>query len=103
MKRALPLIFAISLACVSACGDSSSPENAPPSGEAVDARAEQPSAAVTTLGERSCPPESKLDYVSFGAGFFLSWCTGCHARSLPEGGRQKAPLTVNLDTADTRR
>jgi len=52
------------------------------------------------LAERACPPDSTLTWGNFGAPFMLDWCTGCHADSLPEGGRRDAPRSVNLARLD---
>jgi len=41
---------------------------------------------------------SYLRYDNFGAGFSASWCRGCHSSSIPEAGRQHAPLGVDFDT-----
>jgi hypothetical protein len=45
-----------------------------------------------------CPPDNVLTWRSFGAGFLLTWCTGCHASGLPEAERQGAPAGVDFDT-----
>lgn len=46
---------------------------------------------------------SYLAYDNFGGPFVVSWCRGCHASTVPQGMRQKAPLDVNFDTeADVR-
>jgi hypothetical protein len=45
-----------------------------------------------------CPPDDVLTWRSFGAGFLLTWCTGCHSSSLPEEARQGAPLATDFDT-----
>lgn len=53
----------------------------------------QPSAALPP-----CPPDNVLTWRSFGAGFLLTWCTGCHASGLPDAERQGAPTGVDFDT-----
>jgi hypothetical protein len=45
-----------------------------------------------------CPPENVLTWRSFGAGFLLTWCTGCHSSALAEEARQGAPLAVDFDS-----
>ncbi|WP_434427820.1 hypothetical protein [Nannocystis pusilla] len=45
-----------------------------------------------------CPPENVLTWRSFGAGFLLTWCTGCHSSALAEDARQGAPPAVDFDT-----
>lgn len=45
-----------------------------------------------------CPPDNVLTWRSFGAGFLLTWCTGCHASGLPDAERQGAPTGVDFDT-----
>lgn len=45
-----------------------------------------------------CPPENVLTWRSFGAGFLLTWCTGCHSSALAEDARQGAPQAVDFDT-----
>jgi len=37
---------------------------------------------------------------TFGKGFATSWCTPCHAASLPTEERQGAPVGVDFDTLD---
>lgn len=46
----------------------------------------------------ACPPDNTLTWRSFGAGFLLTWCTGCHSSHLPATARQDAPEDVNFDT-----
>ena len=46
----------------------------------------------------ACPPDNTLTWRSFGAGFLLTWCTGCHSSHLGAGARQDAPEDVNFDT-----
>jgi hypothetical protein len=62
-----------------------------------------PTGTPFDIGGRACPPNSVLTYENFGEGFMRGQCTGCHSSALPEGARQNAPITVNLDTyADVR-
>lgn len=46
----------------------------------------------------ACPPDNTLTWRSFGAGFLLTWCTGCHSSHLAASARQDAPDAVNFDT-----
>jgi len=46
----------------------------------------------------ACPPDNTLTWRSFGAGFLLTWCTGCHSSHLAADARQDAPDDVNFDT-----
>ena len=59
--------------------------------------------APTTLEDRECPPDSVLTFENFGGPFISSYCAGCHAKDLPEGMRQEAPLDVDFDTLDATR
>jgi hypothetical protein len=43
---------------------------------------------------------SYLTYDNFGGPFVINWCRGCHSSAIPQGQRQKAPMTVNFDTVD---
>lgn len=61
--------------------------------------------AVPQAGDDGLPPTdpdvcetSYLTYDTFGAGFSANWCRGCHSSTVPEAGRQMAPLGVNFDT-----
>lgn len=45
-----------------------------------------------------CPQGNTLTWRSFGAGFLLTWCTGCHSSHLGADARQDAPDGVNFDT-----
>lgn len=45
-----------------------------------------------------CPPDNPLTWRSFGAGFLLTWCTGCHSSSLAADARQDAPVDIDFDT-----
>lgn len=78
-------------------GDPAAPTAGPPAGE--------PTRPPTAAGEPTrppalppCPPDNTLTRRSFGAGFLLTWCTGCHSSSLPADARQDAPEGVNFDT-----
>jgi hypothetical protein len=46
----------------------------------------------------ACPQDNTLTWRSFGAGFLLTWCTGCHSSHLAADARQDAPIDVNFDT-----
>lgn len=59
--------------------------------------------APKTLEQRVCPPDSVLTFENFGGPFISSYCSGCHAKDLPEGMRQDAPLDVDFDTLDATR
>lgn len=59
--------------------------------------------APTSLEQRACPPDSVLTFENFGGPFISSYCAGCHAKDLPEGMRQDAPLDVDFDTLDATR
>ncbi|MCA9650427.1 MAG: hypothetical protein H6712_14340 [Myxococcales bacterium] len=51
----------------------------------------------SSLDERPCPDGSFLTYESFGGGFMLTYCTGCHHSRLPADTRQGAPIEVSFD------
>ena len=51
----------------------------------------------TSLGERSCPPDSELTWENVGAPFILAYCTGCHASSLEGEWRREAPVGIDFD------
>lgn len=55
-------------------------------------------AEYPSLDERPCPPDSTLTAEDFGGPFMLTYCTGCHHASLPEGERAGAPLGVDFET-----
>lgn len=55
-----------------------------------------PSAPSTPLP--ACPPDNTLTWRSFGGGFLLTWCTGCHSSHLSAEARQDAPTDVNFET-----
>ena len=55
-------------------------------------------AEYPSLDERPCPPDSALTAEDFGGPFMLTYCTGCHHASLPEGERADAPLGVDFET-----
>jgi hypothetical protein len=57
-------------------------------------------AGVSPIPDRVCPKTSPLTYESFGAPFFLDYCTGCHASTVAEGDRRGAPVGVDFDTLD---
>jgi hypothetical protein len=48
--------------------------------------------------ESTCPPSSTLSYASFGMPFMASYCTECHASTLPPDQRHGAPLLHDFDT-----
>jgi uncharacterized membrane protein len=94
MPLACALAFCVAVAA--GCGDGG--DGPRPRDTAVSDSPATPSAA--SLGERTCPDDSKLDYDSFGAPFFLTWCIGCHSSNLREGARQKAPLGIDFNSRD---
>lgn len=53
-----------------------------------------------SLEERPCPDASFLTWENFGEPFMRSWCTGCHASTLPDSLRAMAPVEVDLDSRD---
>ena len=55
--------------------------------------------SIAPIAPDACE-KSYLDYNNFGAPFVINWCRGCHSSWIPQGQRQKAPMTVNFDTAD---
>jgi len=68
-----------------------------------------PAAADTAASEgiddpfisgRACPPDSAVTWESFGQGFVLSHCAGCHSSNLGAGERAEAPIEVNMETQD---
>jgi Sec-independent protein translocase protein TatA len=59
-------------------------------------QAKQPSAPSVPLP--ACPPDNTLTWRSFGGGFLLTWCTGCHSSHLAADARQDAPTDINFDT-----
>ena len=65
----------------------------------TDVRAPDETATETPVVPDVCD-KSYLDYDNFGAPFTLNWCRGCHSSTIPQGQRQKAPMTVNFDTRD---
>ena len=76
------------LVLVAACGTDMRPEEL----------GEEPS-TVEPVPADKCET-SYLSYDNFGAPFVISWCRGCHSSAIPQGQRQKAPMTVNFDTLD---
>ena len=60
------------------------------------AKDKPPSAPSTPLP--ACPPDNTLTWRSFGGGFLLTWCTGCHSSHLSAEARQDAPTDVNFET-----
>ena len=54
--------------------------------------------AVSYIEGRECPSDSYLTWESFGEGFMLDHCTGCHSALLEEGQRAGAPLGVDFNT-----
>jgi uncharacterized membrane protein len=56
-------------------------------------------APIEPVSEDACET-SYLSYDNFGAPFVINWCRGCHSSAIAQGQRQKAPMTVNFDTAD---
>ncbi len=73
-----PLV-AIAAACSS--GNSSSPST---------------DATASPIEGRDCPKSSPLTYESFGAPFFLDYCTGCHSSKVAD--RRGAPIGVDFDS-----
>ena len=63
---------------------------------AKDKQPSTPSAPSTPLP--ACPPDNTLTWRSFGGGFLLTWCTGCHSSHLSAEARQDAPTDVNFET-----
>jgi uncharacterized membrane protein len=62
-------------------------------------------AAISVVALAACGTDvdpqcrtSTVTYASFGQGFVLDWCRGCH--SAEASMRQDAPTTVDLDTLD---
>lgn len=55
-------------------------------------------AATSVIDGRVCPPGSPLTWQSFGQGFLLDHCVGCHSSQLAEGQRAQATLGVDFDT-----
>ena len=49
-------------------------------------------------GGGPCGRSPALSWDNFGDGFMTKHCTGCHSSLLPEGMREGAPTSVNLDT-----
>jgi uncharacterized membrane protein len=52
----------------------------------------------TELDEVSCPPDSRLSYDNFAAGFFSAHCNSCHAVSAAD--RRGAPQAYVFDSYD---
>lgn len=64
-----------------------------------DKQPREPRPATTpTAALPPCPPDNTLTWRSFGGGFLLTWCTGCHSSTLPADARQGAPEDINFDT-----
>lgn len=82
-------LFAI-VGLVAACGTDVRPPDDEGGGDDSMIEPIAPNACDTTY----------LDYSNFGAPFVINWCRGCHSKSIPQGMRQKAPMTVNFDTYD---
>ena len=53
-------------------------------------------AAPTDSWPAECADLPPVDWVSFGAGFFRSYCSSCHSSTSPD--RHGAPIEVNLDS-----
>jgi hypothetical protein len=78
----------------------------PKVGPKVGPKADSPTAPTTIApppGLPACPPDNPLTYRSFGAGFLLTWCTGCHSSRLTAKDRQDAPDDLDLDSAASYR
>jgi hypothetical protein len=55
-------------------------------------------ATTPTAALPPCPPDNTLTWRSFGGGFLLTWCTGCHSSTLAADARQGAPDDINFDS-----
>lgn len=85
-RRELLFVFPLVAAAAAACsGSSSAPDT---------------SATAQPIQGRDCPKSSPLTYESFGAPFFLDYCTGCHSSKVAEADRRGAPVGVDFDTLD---
>jgi uncharacterized membrane protein len=47
-----------------------------------------------------CPPDSDLDYVTFGREFMIDYCTSCHSSDLTGVARNGAPEGYDFDTLE---
>jgi len=47
-----------------------------------------------------CPPQSTLDYDSFGATFLERYCVDCHSSALSPSARDGAPFGADYDTLE---
>lgn len=45
-----------------------------------------------------CVQDPPVDYATFGQGFLLKHCTGCHSSEMTGDARQGAPVGVDLDS-----
>jgi len=81
-------------------GDKQTKPDRPPDPPTKLGKRPPPSTPPSTDGPPlpACPPDNTLTWRSFGAGFLLTWCTGCHSSHLGAGARQDAPEDVNFDT-----
>ncbi len=50
------------------------------------------------ITNRHCPPDSAVTWQSFGQGFLLDHCVGCHSDLLEEDYRMGAPLDADFNT-----
>jgi hypothetical protein len=57
-----------------------------------------PASAASPIADRECPKSSPLTYESFGAPFFLDYCTGCHSSKVAEADRRGAPVGIDFDS-----
>lgn len=89
------------VALLVACGDDGASTQPPDA--APDAGGQESEDTGTPGADAAVDPCEALTWDTFGHGFMLDWCVGCHHSALPEGDRAGAPVGVDLDTPEDAR
>ena len=87
MRRPPVLRVVVAALALVACGEA---DDAGPTGEPHD----------SFIEGRFCEPDDSATWESFGQGFLLDHCTGCHSGNLAESERAGAPLGVDFETRE---
>ena len=97
MRSAIALVL---LACSDGTKSGGDSEAADTATDTTDTDTTEDTAVLNDpyIDGRACPENSSVTWQSFGQGFLLDHCVGCHSENLDEASRAGAPLGVDFNT-----
>ena len=104
MRSAAVLICAALLGLGCASEDTDDLDTGAAGSEGTDTADEEPEDDASTgaldpfIPGRDCDESLGITWESFGQGFILSQCAGCHSSNVPEDMRAGAPAGVDFET-----